>query len=284
MEKNSVKEIKEKNKIYHKQKKRKSKYYLIGAVVIIYCFFFLSSLILPAQRTDKADTTPVGEPVPFAENRTVTLVDAKYSKEQELMEIVLHFTNQNYDNVNEYYYALTLAGASTKGMKVEEIYNEDLFTVLRVKDVPPKYTEMTILFAPKVVDETDITDEITGTVTLNKFNVTSATIELNKARTAYLAERMNLVIANYEKQLSRQKNKLEELQQMEAAIISENEEFEKNKKYMTDQEISEKELVIIEKQDTLVEVREDIATQKAKIQNTQDKIDESKKKLESFDW
>ncbi len=282
MEKNSIKEIKEKNKIYHKQKKRKSRYYLIGAVVIIYCFFFLSSLILPAQRTDKADITPIGEPVPFAENRTVTLVDAKYSKEQEIMEVVLHFSNQNYDNVNEYYYTLTLAGANTKGMMVEEVYNEDLFTVLRVKDVPAKYTEMTLLFAPKVVDEADITDDITGIVTLNKFNVTAASIDLNKSRTDYLAERMDLVISNYDKQLSRQEKKLDELRKVEAAIVSENEEFEKNKKYMTEQEIAEKELVIIDNQDTLVEVREDIAVQETKIENTKKKIDEAKGKLNTF--
>lgn len=283
MQRESIKEIKEKNKIYSRQKNRKSKFYIIGAVVLIYCFFFLSSFILPAQRTDQENVTQVGEAVSFAENRTYTLVDAKYSKEQEMMEVVLHFTNQNYDNVNEYYYALTLTGASTKGMVVEEVFNEDLFTVLRVKDVPSNYTEMTILFAPKTVSMDKVTDENTGSIILNKYNVCESEIDLNKTRTEYLKERMLAVIESYEKQLSNQKKKLEELEQTKEAIMSENEDFEKNKKYMTSQEIQQKELVIIENQDRLVEITEDIEEQKVKIENTKAKISEAEAKVKQLE-
>lgn len=282
MQRDQIKEIKEKNKIYNKQKKRKSKFYIIGAVVLVYCFFFLSSLILPAQRTDADHVTKIGEEISFAENRTVTLVDAKYSKEQEMMEVVLHFTNQNYDNVNDYYYALTLTGASTKGLEVQEVYNEDLFTVLRVKDLPKNYTEMTLLFAPKTVELGKVTDDITGSVILNKYNVSADTIDVHKGRTEYLAERMNTVIITYEKQLKRQENSLDELLQKKTAIESENSEFEKIKKYMTDQEIEQKELVIIENQERLVEIQEDIKTQQIKISNTKQKITDAKNKMEQL--
>ena len=117
-------ELEQKNQVYRKAKRSRKPYYLIGSILLVYLFFFCSNLIFPQGEVHKAGATKPGEAVPFAENRTVTLIQATYSPDQELMEIVLQYTNENYDNVNDYYYTMTLAGADTKGLTVNPRFEE----------------------------------------------------------------------------------------------------------------------------------------------------------------
>lgn len=284
MEKETEKEVCEKNKIYLKKQKEKRIYIILAAIVSIYCFFFLSSFILPQKTTSAEDVTVIGKEINFAENRTVTLVRADYSGEQKMMEIVLYFTNQNYDNVNSYYYAFSLTGASTKGLVVDEVFNEELFTVLRIKDLPKDYGEMTLYFAPKTVEESQITDEITGTVILNQYNVEKKSIDLNKSRRDYLIERLELVIGEYKTTLERQTKKLEDLQTTAAALETENKEIKENKLYMTDYEIQQREQTIIENEDMLVEVKEEIKLQEEKVKATRAEIKAAENKKNKLKW
>ena len=135
----SKKEILEKEKIYHEKKKARTPIYIVIGVLIIY-------------------VTALGVEEEYTENRSVTLVSAEYSKDQEIMEIVLNLKNNNYDNVDTYYYALTAMNEKSSKIKIKEIFNEDLFTVIRLEGVKKNYREIEFMLAPKVGDINEIND------------------------------------------------------------------------------------------------------------------------------
>ncbi|MCU7378928.1 hypothetical protein OBO34_11230 [Clostridiales Family XIII bacterium ASD5510] len=282
MQHEQAKEIAEKNKVYKKANRSRANYVGVGLVLFIYLFFFLSNQVLPQKMTEAGSVTKLGKEYDFAENRTVSLIRATYSEEQEMMEVLLHFTNKNYDNVNDYFYTLALSGTSTKGKMVEEVFNEDLFTVLRIKDLPKRYREATIYFAPKVVPVDAITDKLTGEIILNTHNVTKQHINLHKGRTDYLKERLNSMITYYEKVLQRQEAILEDLETRAAALTSENEEISENKAYMTEKEIRQREETVIDNEDQLMEVREQIKSENEKIKRTKAEIEQAKAKRDQL--
>ena len=262
--------------MYRKAKRSRKPYYLIGSILLVYLFFFCSNLIFPQGEVHKAGATKPGEAVPFAENRTVTLIQATYSPDQELMEIVLQYTNENYDNVNDYYYTMTLAGADTKGLTVNPRFEEPLITVLLIPNLPEDYRELTLLFAPKTVSMDQITDDITGTVVLNEYNVTEGTIDRSKTKSAYLKERLEVILVSYEKTLQRQEKQKAKLENRIEALLSEQDAFQENKRYMTEEEVEQGEALLLENETELMEVREELKQQEARIKETKKLIEDAK--------
>lgn len=266
------KELIKKNKPYQKKKSRIKRNLILIFVMLTYIFFFTSTLFFPEQITKSTEVTKPGMIIDFAENRSATLINAVYSKEQQMMEIVMHFENKNYDNVNDYYYALELLGCKTKGITIREVYNEDLFTVLRIEDLQKGYAEMTLYYAPKTVAENQVTDAITGQFTLNKHNVQQGRIDLRKDKLTYLAERLDSVIKSYKDILTAQEKELKEYQATTIALEAENQKVAQNSPYLTQKELEEKQLLAQANEDALVEMREDIKMQQQKIQYTKKEI------------
>lgn len=269
-------ELEQKNQVYRKAKRSRKPYYLIGSILLVYLFFFCSNLIFPQGEVHKAGATKPGEAVPFAENRTVTLIQATYSPDQELMEIVLQYTNENYDNVNDYYYTMTLAGADTKGLTVNPRFEEPLITVLLIPNLPEDYRELTLLFAPKTVSMDQITDDITGTVVLNEYNVIEGTVDRSKTKSAYLKERLEVILASYEKTLQRQEKQKAKLENRIEALLSEQDAFQENKRYMTEEEVEQGEDLLLKNETELMEVREELKQQEARIKETKKLIEDAK--------
>lgn len=279
----SKKEILEKEKIYHEKKKTRKPIYIVIGVLIIYAFFFTSKLTIPQPITDKSDVTIIGEEVEYGDNRGATLVSAEYSKEQEMMELVLNLKNDNYDNINDYYYALTAVNEKSDKIKIKEVFNEDLFTVIRLNGVKKNYREIEFLIAPKLADINEITDDQTAILTLNKYNVTSVSkIKTDKTKTDYLKERLMGMLQQLEARLAKQEDKLEKLEVKKAALGKEIADSEKEQKYMTAEEVQE----IIERnqsnRDLIDETTDAIEKQKKKIEKTQAEIKDAKEKADAL--
>lgn len=273
---NPGKDINEKNKIYAaKRKGKKKRNIAIGAVLCIYTFLFASSFVLPSELSSASEVTEMGSEIEFAENRAVTLVSATYDESKELMELVMNFKNNNYDNIDDYYYAVELAGTSSRGVITNEIYNDNLITVIRVEHLPKNYDEMTFLFAPKAGELTTVTDEMTGEIILNKYNVTIGSVDLNKSKTDYLIDRMDSIIKNYEKRLERKNKQLKEVENRISALEGEIADLEKNEMYMTEEEIARKQQTILNNQDEIVEAQEELNKYKAQISQIEEDIREA---------
>ncbi len=272
------KEISEKNRMY--QKKRKSVVRIcIFAVVMIYAFFFTSKLIIPAPLTGPGEVTRIGQEAEYAENRTCSLISADYAQEQELMEIVLTFTNENYDGIDDYYYALECTGASTKKLTIKEVYHEDLFTVLRIQNLPKGYHELTLLYAPKLVAMEEVTDDMTGKVILNKHNVEeTAKIDTGKNRADYYKERLSAMEDALEEKLARQQAKLSELEIRKKALEDEIMEIEENRLYMTADEIQMQQERAISNTEEIAGTDEEIILQKKRIEAIKESIKDVREK------
>ncbi len=282
-DKKKEKETRERNKIYHKSPRRKTPIYASIAVCIIYAFFFLSNIIMPTPITEADGVTKIGEETDFAEKRTYVLLSCQYSEKQELMEIVIQFTNNNYDRINEYYYALMLSNAKTSKVELEEKYNEDLFTVLHIKNLPKGYGDMELLFAPKTTTEDAVTDDITGTAILNRHNVESVGyIDPGKTKSAYLKDRLDGMIASLEERLGRQQKKLDKLRTTKQALMDEAQSYEENKKYMTADEIARMDETVKLNQEDAAKLGSEIENQKQKISKTQEKITEARQKRDAL--
>lgn len=275
----SKKEILEKEKIYHEKKKARTPIYIVIGVLIIYAFFFTSKLTIPQPITSEKDVTALGVEEEYTENRSVTLVSAEYSKDQEIMEIVLNLKNNNYDNVDTYYYALTVMNEKSSKIKIKEIFNEDLFTVIRLEGVKKNYREIEFMLAPKVGDINEISDEMTATVILNKYNVDTVNrINTSKTKTDYLQERLVGMVDQLKDRLERQEDKLQQLKTKKSSLEKEITDSEKEQKYMTAEEVQEMTERNQSNQDTILETDELIKKQQKKIEKTQREIKDAKEK------
>lgn len=276
-------EITEKNKIYKKSADPVLKRNIILIIVIaIYVFLFLSKWILPIPVTGKNEVTKIGEDVDFALGRTATLVSAEYDHDKNIMELVVNFTNTNYDGYNDYYYAHEIKKGSSADIILDEVYHEDLLTVLRLENVPANYSELTLYFAPKYTELENVTDDMTGEFILNKYNVVEKTLELNKTREAYLEERMNGIIEGYQKTLERQKEKIEKWQYQIESLDAENADLKKNDLYMTDDEIAQKKSLILANEEEIEKLQQRINAGNVKIAKIEEDIVSTKEKMKGY--
>ena len=115
-----------------------------------------------------------------------------------------------------------------------------LVMVLRIEHLPRSYQELQLYVAPKTVPMEQVTDAITGTLTLNRYNVTEGRINRRETRTGYLKERLDSVIAGYEMIQKRQERVQADYETKIAALEAENQEILENRRYRTDAESRKK--------------------------------------------
>ena len=176
-----------------------------------------------------------------------------------------------------------LSNAKTSKVELEEKYNEDLFTVLHIKNLPKGYGDMELLFAPKTTTEDAVTDDITGTAILNRHNVESVGyIDPGKTKSAYLKDRLDGMIASLEERLGRQQKKLDKLRTTKQALMDEAQSYEENKKYMTADEIARMDETVKLNQEDAAKLGSEIENQKQKISKTQEKITEARQKRDAL--
>lgn len=264
--------------VYHDQRNKVMRISILVVLVLCYTFFFSSKLLLPPIISPASAVTSIGQVTEYTDGRSAVLVSAKYAKEQRLMEVTLQLTNDTFDNVNDYYYSFELLGRSPKNVEIKEVMNDQLITVLQFHNLK-SFDECTLYFAPKSGKLSDVTDDETGIFILNKHNIDYVNhIETGKTETDYLRERLHNVIAEYEESLETQNRKLEKLQTKVEALLNENAEMERNKKYLTAIELDSSEDKIKENLEVIAETKTEISAQETKVKNLEKLIAEAKEK------
>lgn len=229
-------------------------------LIIGYLFFFTSNMTIPDKITSKEETTKINEVNEYMDGRSCQLLSATYDREQETMEVIVHLTNNTYDGIDSYYIAEKLNNGSTKNLVTREVLDDPLMTVIRISNLKPHYREMQLMLAPKLTSIDKVKDSQTAFITLNKYNVTQGTIDLNKTKQDYLAERLQTVLDSYQKEfndLTRKDNDLE--QQIENAK-KQNEDLEKNKLYMSSKEIDNANNQIADNEQTINDLQQQRVT------------------------
>lgn len=229
-------------------------------LIIGYLFFFTSNMTIPDKITSKEETTKINEVNEYMDGRSCQLLSATYDREQETMEVIVHLTNNTYDGIDSYYIAEKLNNGSTKNLVTREVLDDPLMTVIRISNLKPHYREMQLMIAPKLTSIDKVKDSQTAFITLNKYNVTQGSIDLNKTKQDYLAERLQTVLDSYQKEfndLTRKDNDLE--QQIENAK-KQNEDLEKNKLYMSSKEIDNANNQIADNEQTINDLQQQRVT------------------------
>lgn len=114
-------------------------YGFIFVFFIGYIIFFTSSIWLP-KPYEGVEVTPIGAEVTFSD-RTVTIDSCRYSQKQKEMEIIVHVDNDSLDGINTYKWQVAAPG---KQLKTEAVINDKDIVVLIVKNIPRRWTELSI--------------------------------------------------------------------------------------------------------------------------------------------
>ncbi len=279
-EKNSS-TMKKAEKLYKYEKHRNLILGSILAVLIILLLCFLSNLIFPAKLVSKSDVTKIGTSYEFDSLRSFTVYEISYAKAQETLEIVLEFSNNNFDGVDDYYYALSLTGANSKNIEIDEVLHDTLLTVIRIHGVKP-FDEAQLLFAPKYGAMEDATDAQTGICTINKYNLQMVDSLDTKKKEDYLVCRIDVIIAKLEKQLKRETDQLQTLHDQVKNLEKENLELEDSKSYLTTDELSSADDKILKNKEIINRTNDAIRQKEAKIESLQDKLDEARAKRDEI--
>lgn len=225
-------------------------------LIIGYLFFFTSNMTIPDKITSKEETTKINEVNEYMDGRTCQLLSATYDREQETMEVIVHLTNNTYDGVDSYYIAEKLNNGSTKNLVTKEVLDDPLMTVIRISNLKPHYREMQLMLAPKLTSVDKVKDSQTAFITLNKYNVTQGTIDLNKTKQDYLAERLQNVLDSYQKEFNNLTRKDNDLEQQIENATKQNEDLEKNKLYMSSKEIDNANSQIADNEQTIKDLQQ----------------------------
>lgn len=225
-------------------------------LIIGYLFFFTSNMTIPDKITSKEETTKINEVNEYMDGRTCQLLSATYDREQETMEVIVHLTNNTYDGVDSYYIAEKLNNGSTKNLVTKEVLDDPLMTVIRISNLKPHYREMQLMLAPKLTSINKVKDSQTAFITLNKYNVTQGTIDLNKTKQDYLAERLQNVLDSYQKEFNNLTRKDNDLEQQIENAAKQNEDLEKNKLYMSSKEIDNANSQIADNEQTIKDLQQ----------------------------
>lgn len=261
--------------VYRNNRNKTMRVATIIIIILIYIFFFTSQLTIPNKITDKSETTKIGQNIEYGENRSYTLISAVYSEDQSMIEIVMQLQNSNFDGIDSYYYAHALTGSDEAGTYTKEVINDQIITVVRINSVK-EFDEILFQFAPKTSDDIEkIKDESVGEIVLNKHNLTYRKIDTKKTKYDYLKERLDTVIADYEKKLISTNNKISELETQVLSLTNENEQLEKSKSFITSQEYEDALIKISDNEQKIIEAQEDVENYKKKAADIDMQIKEA---------
>jgi|GEM_PF-743796 len=122
--------------------KKSSNRFLVRFLIIFivgYSLFFTSRFWLP-KTYEGVSVTPIGTTI-SANERNITIDSWQYSKDQEMMEVILEIENLSIDGIKEYKYQ---AFDKDKEYKVEKVRGGDGFYVLRIYKVKSSWTELAL--------------------------------------------------------------------------------------------------------------------------------------------
>lgn len=269
-------------KLYKYDKHKKLIEGSIIVVIILLIFFFISKLILPAKLISAEDVTKIGTSYEFDYLRTFTVYDMSYSPSEQTLEIVMEFSNENYDGIDDYYYALSLTGASSKGTEIRELLHDTMITVIQISGVKP-FDECQLLFAPQYGSLSEATDAQTGAITINKYNLKIVDkLDSSKSKESYLIDRMEIIIDGLKKQLDAEKDNLHNLQNQMQNLEKENIELEENKVFLTSDELSAVDDKITKNKETINKTNESIRQNEQKVEDLKKKLSEAISKKEEL--
>lgn len=246
---------------------------LITMIIIgyIYILFFTSKLYI---HEPLSKPTTLGKQNDYMMDHSLTVVNATYDKDKKEMEIQLDLDNTSTDNVDDYYFVPSIKNGKAKKLKITEVYNTPMYTVIRINNLKRNFKELKLFVAPKIKPMNKINDDEYIELIFNKKNISYGNIE-NHTEKYYLDERYKLLVKNKENEIEELENKLKEYQDKLKSFDKVEKDYADNESYLTDKEKAEYKTRIEQNKEEKSKVTED-------IESTQAKLEKCKKELEQL--
>ena len=249
--------------------------FLVGfviAYIILLIGFFTSTEWFPKDGK-LIEETPIGTTVTFAD-RDFTLKRWDYAPKQKMMELEFQILNHSTDGIKNLYYE---AIERKKGnLKVEQVYEEDSLTIIRIKNVPERFKE--ISFRIKLTqDAEEMLKYFTNKKVVNRVEEIK-----DRSQQQYLIDREGMNIADCEAKIETNK---EAIVDQEKKITNANESINRlleSKKYQTEEDQLNTDAMIQQLENDIVAYQETVASLDAEIVEYEVKIEEYNKKIEEY--
>ena len=268
----------EKGKLALKDKEKSKARYNKYMYIIIYFFivgyaFFLSTTYWYEDAKDVVAATKINT-IKSWEKREVQLIDWKYSKKQNIMEIQIAVDNKSYDGIDTY--NITALEKSKGYLDVEKIVEEDGFYVIRITDLPKKWSEISLR-----IDTPDGADSLCKFYT-NKFDVETVDTIKDLTYNEYMIARLDSLISAYNDEIEKLQKDIEEQKELITNCNNDIEKYREEEKFQTDKEIEETERIISDAQNTISSANTQIESDNADIAEYQERISLTEKQKELY--
>lgn len=242
--------IKEKNAKIKRQGNR----LLIGAFLLFvagYCFFFTSKVWMPPTYGD-IHVTGIGAATQ-ANDRKVTLISWTYDEERRTQEVIFEINNASIDGINQYRWSAI--DISKGSCIVEPVIDQGDFVVLHIKDIPTRWTELSLRMDVKP-DASKQTEFQMMRFYTSKQTVSRVSSIAKKTEAEYRMEACDIWIGLYQAQINKLAKQIEDCEKKIKIALDRIKELEGKEEYQTE----------IEKADTL-EMISGLESEKAKYQS-----------------
>lgn len=225
--------IKEKNAKIKRQGNR----FLIGVFLLFiagYGFFFTSNAWMPPTYED-IHVTKIGSTIQ-ANDRKVTLVSWTYDEEKRVQEVIFELDNASIDGIDKYRWS---AIDISKGRCiVEPVIEQGDFIVLHIKDIPARWTELSLRMDVKP-DASSETDFQMMRFYTSKLSIAKVSEIMARTENEYRAEACNVWIKLYGKQIDKLAKSIADNEEKAQNATERIKELKGKEKYQTEIEKSE---------------------------------------------
>lgn len=246
-------------------------YIVIFLFIVSYGFFFTSNRWMPPSSAADA-LTAIGRANGW-NGRVITVLRWDYCEELQEMEVELDIKNSTFDGYNSYTYSAM--ERSGKFPKVEVMLEEADWAVIRIKDVPERWSE---IFLNISIGENP---DAGGLAVYTNVNDVNRVKHLEKKDwEGYRKGRFERLIQEYENQIAADESQIEALEKQNEQIALEIQRLEEDREYQTSEEQMETDGIIQEAQKQEVQNTDKVRLLKEEITQLQEKISLTKQQME----
>lgn len=252
---------------------RKSIYFVISVLVIICGYAAIIGYHVTRQKHVTL-MSKIHQEYDF-NNHYMTIESWKYSKSQEVMEIIISVDNKSHDG-KDYYdgYAITRKGQT---FDVQCVLNTRNYLVYIIDGVPEKFGELSFR-----VSYDDETKENPLKLYTNHEAIENVDTIYAKSQQEYYIERNDRLIASYQNEIKEYEQKISEYSLMIQNANVNIEDIRNQEKYRTEQEKKEDLQDIASIQMDITKCEEDINSLNEKINENQKRIENCEKENEDL--
>lgn len=270
-----IKQLENAKIAFNKNKKSNNRY---NRVIHLFLFigsylFFFSSPMWYDDVSDFKPATKMNTSKSWS-NRDVQLLNWDYDKSQRKMEIKLLITNKSYDGIENY--KITALDKSKGFITTEEIVNKDGFYVIHLKDVPKKWSQISLRINLPNDDTT------TCKFYTNKVSVSEVDSIKDLTYNQYMIIRLESYISNYEDEIRNLENDITE----QTAIINNCKEdikkYKENETFQTELEKKETQRLISDAQGKINTSKTAIESDNNNIKEYKERIELTKKQMKTY--